>query len=176
MKNDFCINGDVTTIYLPNKLGGFRETTISTSDLKRAMEFPNVWYANFTREVNSFYVKGSLNVDLKRRKFYLHRWLLNPMPDLKIDHINHDTLNNQRNNLRICSNAENMRNTAMNYNNTSGALGVRLTPNQKKWTAGITVNGKTIRLGVFEDIRDAVTARKMAEVQYFGEFRFRGIT
>lgn len=73
MKNDFCINGDVTTIYLPNKLGGFRETTISTSDLKRAMEFPNVWYANFTREVNSFYVKGSLNVDLKRRKFYLHR-------------------------------------------------------------------------------------------------------
>lgn len=64
----------------------------------------------------------------------------------------------------------------MNYNNTSGALGVRLTPNQKKWTAGITVNGKTIRLGVFEDIRDAVTARKMAEVQYFGEFRFRGIT
>lgn len=46
----------------------------------------------------------------KYKEVYLHRYIMNPPDDMTIDHINHDPLDNRRENLRICTQAENNKN------------------------------------------------------------------
>lgn len=53
-------------------------------------------------------------------------------------------------------------------NNTSGKTGVYENKKTKRWNTCITVNGVTINLGAYDDIKDAVAAREAAELIYFG--------
>ena len=57
-------------------------------------------------------------------------------------------------------------------NNTSGVTGVDWHKGWKKWRVRITVNHKTISLGAFDSMDDAIKARKEAEQKYFGEFSY----
>jgi hypothetical protein len=41
----------------------------------------------------------------------------------------------------------------------------------QKWRARIKINRKSIALGEYKKLTDAVKARKEAEIKYFGEFR-----
>lgn len=84
-----------------------------------------------------------------------------------IDHIDHNTLNNQKSNLRICSNADNIRNGKLRVNNKSGYTGVRYRKDRKKWYAYIKVNYKNITLGTYKTKEEAINARKEAEIKYF---------
>lgn len=52
-------------------------------------------------------------------------------------------------------------------NNTSGVTGVNYIKNIKKWNASIFFKGKKINLGYFENIDNAIKARKEAEEKYF---------
>ena len=98
----------------------------------------------------------------------LHRVLC---PDFKeIDHIDRDKLNNRRSNLRECSHSGNMINRGIQKNNKSGIPGVCWDNGRSKWMAHAKVNRKTINLGRFDSIDDAVKARKQAEIKYYGEF------
>ena len=54
-------------------------------------------------------------------------------------------------------------------NNTSGYTGVYWCKDTKKWLAQIYVNYKGIHLGYFDDIEDAITARRLGEYKYWGE-------
>lgn len=51
-------------------------------------------------------------------------------------------------------------------NNSSGCKGVSWNKGHKKWQAYIGIHGRTIKLGYFENIEDAITARKNAEEEY----------
>jgi len=86
------------------------------------------------------------------------------------DHVDGDGLNNQRDNLRPCSRAENMRNHKKYSNNTSGQTGVVWRRDLKKWQSRIDVDGNRFHLGYFEEFDNAVGARKDAEEKHFGEF------
>jgi HNH endonuclease len=46
----------------------------------------------------------------KRKRVYLHRWIMQPPQRLHVDHINGDGLDNRRENLRIVTSSENLRN------------------------------------------------------------------
>lgn len=89
---------------------------------------------------------------------------------MEVDHINRNKLDNRRENLRICSRLENVRNTGLRTNNSSGVIGVYYRERFKKWHASIRINGKAKSLGYYHDKKDAIAARKRAEIKYFGEF------
>ena len=122
---------------------------------------------------------GHWCVSLKRGRFYaqkrfsdgkikeIQRFILNPEAGKYVDHINRDTLDNRRQNLRICSNAANIRNGKVRTNNRSGATGVNWVKDGKKWEARIRVHYKTIILGRFNRFADAVMARRKADEIYF---------
>ena len=100
----------------------------------------------------------------------LHRYLLKlNNPKIIVDHINRNTLDNRKSNLRICTALENSRNTSVSKNNKTGHLGISKTK-EGKFRARIMVNRKEIRLGNYEKINDAIKARKKAEKKYFGSF------
>ena len=88
-----------------------------------------------------------------------------------VDHINRDGLDNRYSNLRIVSSSVNGRNTALYKNNTSGHKGVFWSKGSNKWAAQIKVHRKGIALGYFNNINDAVEARKQGEIKYWGEAR-----
>lgn len=91
----------------------------------------------------------------------------------QIDHINGDSTDNRRENLRVCTPSENSMNTKLMLNNTSSVTGVHWNKNRGRWVANISVNNKRISLGVYQYFRNAVKARIKAEHEYFGEYAFR---
>lgn len=100
----------------------------------------------------------------------LHRVIANAKPHELVDHINMDTLDNRRENLRICTKAENMRNRNAQANNTSGMEGVTWDKYGKKWMAQLSLNKKHIHLGRYDDILDAAKAYNAAAIIHHGEF------
>lgn len=94
---------------------------------------------------------------------YLHRRIMG-YPEEFVDHKDRNRLNNRKTNLRLCTNAENVRNGGIRINNTSGYKGVSWFPNLKKWVAGITLNYRKLHIGYFDSKIDAANAYdRMAE-------------
>lgn len=91
-----------------------------------------------------------------------------------IDHANNRPWDNRKFNLRISNKQTNSINRRCNKNNKLGVKGVNKLSNSDKFVARIMVNGKTIHLGVYETIEDAKQARDSAELEYFGEFAYKG--
>ena len=107
-------------------------------------------------------------VDGIRHKAHSLVWLYEyaAWPKDQIDHINHIRDDNRRCNLREVTRSENMRNRTKYKNNTSGVTGVSLHKPNSKWLSNIRINGKLKHLGYFNDINDAIYARKAAEIKY----------
>ena len=105
----------------------------------------------------------------KGKTIRMHR-LINKTPNgLETDHINRNTLDNRRKNLRTVTRALNTFNRVGQKNNTSGYKGISWEKDYKKWGVYIWKNYKKIHLGYFNDILKANLARKKAEriyVQY----------
>ena len=90
--------------------------------------------------------------------------------DVVVDHKNHNPYDNRKENLRICTRQENNFNKNNYGNKNKELLGISFDKYKNKWCAKIGVNYKTINLGRFETIEDAIMARKNAEIKYFGKF------
>lgn len=99
-----------------------------------------------------------------KKRILMHR-LLNKTPnDLVTDHINHNKLDNRKSNLRTVTQRQNTYNCLLSKNNSSGTNGVHWYKN--RWVAAIKVNYKTIYLGRFSLLSDAIVARQLAEKKY----------
>lgn len=83
------------------------------------------------------------------------------------DHIDRNPLNNQKSNLRVATAQENARNHSRGKNNTSGIIGVSWDKSHNKWLSYIGMNGKTVKLGRYISMYDAIVARLEAELKYF---------
>ena len=116
-------------------------------------------------------------VGVNGRLYKGHRivWILAHGVDpgcLHIDHIDGNGLNNNPNNLRLATQGENMMNQGKRSDNTSGYPGTYWNKNGKKWKSRIMVKGREIHLGYFTELEKAITARRAAEIQYFGEYSY----
>jgi hypothetical protein len=106
----------------------------------------------------------------KTNTITLHKFLMQTKDNEYLDHINGDKFDNRKSNLRICTKAENCRNSKMKSINTSGYKGVSWRKRDKKWSAIITVNYKNIGLGYYENKIEAAKAYNKAALKYHGEF------
>ena len=107
------------------------------------------------------------------KRIYMHRQILQVKKGLEIDHVDGDSLNNCRFNLRLSTRSQNAANRGKQSNNKSGFKGVVLLkdqPRNKKYLSIIRVNQKNISLGVFLTKEEAALAYNEAAKQYFGEF------
>lgn len=100
----------------------------------------------------------------------LHRLLMNPAKGEVVDHINGDTLDNRRANLRVCTAAENLRNRRRSINNTSGYKGVTKQKGSTTWRVALTIGGKPIALGAYPTAIEAAIAYDKAARVHHGEF------
>ena len=104
----------------------------------------------------------------KRSPIRLHRLIAMPGPGLVVDHLNRNKLDNRRQNLKVCTTAENTRNQGKRSDNSSGVAGVWFDTTRQQWSSQIRVNQKRINLGRFKTLEEARAARLAAETEYWG--------
>ena len=91
-----------------------------------------------------------------------------------VDHKDFNTLNNRKENLRVCTIRENSLHRRNQVNNQSGYNGVyemTYPSGRVRWRAFTKVNGKYTNLGEFKTFEEAVRVRKKYEETNLGEFQ-----
>lgn len=91
-------------------------------------------------------------------------------PDIKVDHINHNPLDNRKCNLRFCTQHQNTTNKGISSNNTSGIIGVTFYKKYNRWRCRLMYKGNEIISCLFQTSEEAIKTRLKAELEYFGEF------
>lgn len=105
-----------------------------------------------------------------RRQVLMHRLILGAQAGQRVDHINHNGLDNRRANLRFATPAQNAANSRPWRNNTSGYRGVSWRKDKNIWSAQIQVDGRLRHLGFFLDAWSAAQAYNEAAREAWGEF------
>lgn len=100
----------------------------------------------------------------------MHRFIVNCPDTLDVDHINHDKLDNRKQNLRICTRQQNSFNTPPRVGKSSLYKGVYARGD--KWRASITISSKKINLGTFASEIEAAKAYDEAAKIHYGEFAY----
>lgn len=145
------------------------------------------YLSNFNWFYSDGYASRGIRMNGKRKSILMHRVIMGlESGDLRcVDHINHNTLDNRRENLRICTKAENQWNSKKQKDNTSGFKGVckKVDKRTRKngniriytyWMAYIKIDGKQKFLGRFPFTDKGKELAKecynAAAKEYFGEF------
>lgn len=158
-QNTFVLHSDYAEMIIKHKNQDIK-IKIDLEDVDRVKELGR-WHAIYdaTLQVPSFYI---CHRKPNQRCYKLHRFLMNCPENMEIDHINHDTLDNRKSNLKICTRFENQQNLR---SNKSGVVGVHF-HNRGYWVAKITKNKKVYQKD-FKTKEEAIKQRKEWEYQLF---------
>lgn len=127
------------------------------------------WYAG--NNSGKFYARREIYKDGIKKSLSMHRVIMNAPNGIIVDHINGNTLDNRKENLRFCTVNENQMNRIISKNNTSGYKGVRLADcKTEKWEAHLVFKGKYIYLGLFNTPEEAAIAYNNGATKHFGKF------
>ncbi len=141
-----------------------RFAIVDGADYYRLVRFR--WHAVFNSK--TFYAAR-----IERGKtIKMHREIMRAPKELVVDHVDRDGLNNRRDNLRLCSAAENGRNTGSNARGTSKYKGVHWHKRIRKWAAAIQYDKKVYHIGYFSDEVEAAEAYDKKAREFFGEYGY----
>jgi hypothetical protein len=139
---------------------------VDDEDFERVNQFK--WHAFWTPHTRSFCAKRMV----ARKNVYMARVIMNAEPEQKVDHCNHNTLDNRRENLRVCTNGQNTMNGRKRSTNTSGFVGVHWNKRRQKWRAEICCDRVSIILGYYTDKLVAAHVRKMEAAILHRDFAY----
>lgn len=125
----------------------------------------------------TWYVSSSSYAMTHRNNLLLsmQRILMKPSKSKCVDHINHNTLDNRKVNLRVCSLSQNHWNTLKHKTNKTGYKGVSLYKRNGKYEARIRIFGKKLWLGYFDLKKDAHEAYQKVSLVYHGKYALKSL-
>lgn len=117
---------------------------------------------------------GYIGIGVDRRAYRAHRlaflYMEGKFPDAEVDHINRVKYDNRWGNLRAADRLDNMANTGIQSNNTSGHRGVHWFARRRQWQVYGNRGGRRHHLGYFNELADAVLAAENWRRKNHGEF------
>lgn len=147
---------------------------VDDDDFERVSNYK--WCADFRRKLGKYYAIRGHRVNKKHITTRLHRFIMNPPKGMVVDHINGDTLDNRKSNLRVCTVQQNIFNSKISKNNKTGMKGVRFVERigrKSKYVAYICNSKRkpVMRyLGFFDNFEDAKKAYLQEAKKIHGEF------
>jgi len=124
------------------------------------------WLSQWT-----WHLRGGYAVRQEKGKLiFMHRQIVQPPKGAIVDHKNRNKLDNTRNNLRVCTRPENMRNRGKRQGTSSRFKGVCYSKRHGKYFASVYYEGKQLFLGLFTDEIEAARTYDWKAVELFGEF------
>lgn len=106
----------------------------------------------------------------KKEKIYFHRLVMNN-PETQVNHINGNTLDNRKENLRTVSVQDNMKNLQKKKDNTSGIRGVSFSERDQQYKVDFTYEKKRMYFKTFDTKAHAVYLRYLLEKEFLKDFR-----
>jgi len=146
-------------IMLSGKLGYGKYTIVDDEDYYK--------YGELKWSYNKGYAEGWYNGKKQR----LHRVIMNAKKGEFVDHIHHDTLDNRKSQMRICTFAQNVKNSKPRPFKSSKYKGVSFCKRDNVWKMGIKCNGKEIKQSFSCEIAAAYSYNKHALIIH-GDFAF----
>ena len=183
-------------LIIESKTHGTREILLDESDYKFVTNVPWSWYLRKFKykDKEKWYGEAKLTKSqmLKYKELFpdhyiapsgcimMHKFIMNAPKGMCVDHINHDGLDNRRENLRICTYSQNSQNKRRRVNSRSGYKGVYQIPEKykvrKRFQAYIgdpntpATNKRNIRLGTYLTAEEAARVYDKKAKELFGEF------
>lgn len=158
--------GDSAMKRIPLTKGMF--ALVDDEDFKEVSK--HKWYASKTTYGPFRAIRGMTKTG---KNIYMHRQIMNVPANLLVDHRNHNTLDNQKTNLRVCTRSQNGMNAKKCKNPTASKYkGVYWDKGTGKWRTAICKAGKIFRLGRFSSEVVAAKAYDRKAVELFGEFAY----
>ena len=127
-------------LIIESKVHGTREILLDESDYKFVTNVPWSWYLRKFKykDKEKWYGEAKLTKGqmLKYKELFpnhyiapsgcimIHKFIMNAPKGMCVDHINHDGLDNRRENLRICTYSQNSQNKRLRVDSRSGYKGV----------------------------------------------------
>ena len=172
--NNYIIDEEngIAQIELTRRDGTILWTKIDLEDLDRVINFPYTWFARYHKNIDGYYAAVSMYLpELKRATpVYLHQFIMNSTEN-HIDHINHNTLDDRKSNLRELTVEQNSRyREGKNKNNKSGYRNVSW--DGYKWVVQLQINGKNKRLARFpkDQLEEAGKFAEEMRKKYYGKY------
>lgn len=146
---------------------------VDDEDFKKLNKYK--WYSNICGgSKNKIYASKYIKLpNGKKGILRMHRFIMGVPTDKIVDHINKNTLDNRKINLRLCTTSQNKWNIGKYSNNKSGYKGVVFNNKRhktKKYSAKIMINGKSIWLGDYTTAKAAALKYKYAAEEYHKTF------
>ena len=126
--------------------------------------------------VSAGYAGRKIGNRKNRKPLYLHRYILKAPKGTVVDHLNGNKLDNQKSNIRICTQSHNLQNKKITKNSTSKYRGVSWSEYHKKWHSRICFKQKKTHVGYFDNEKIAAAEYDRVALKIYGEnayFNFR---
>lgn len=119
------------------------------------------WYARWDKKLKSFYAIRNIRLNGKKTSLMIHRQIMKLCKGDKrqVDHVNHNTLDNRKCNLRIVTNRQNLWNRK---NQSKFGQCIELQTDKyrtRPFRVQVQLSGKRINIGSYETRFDAIIAR-----------------
>lgn len=162
-------------IYLETRDGKIFETYVDIEDFDKVINFGHKWFTMYSKKINGYYAVateylGSVNGQSKSRTVYLHRFIFGLEEFIDVDHKDHKTLDNRKENLIIKNRSDNSDNRrGANSNNNTGHRNVSYIEKTNEYWVQICKNGvRYKKIFPADQFEEADKYAKQKRIELFG--------
>lgn len=125
------------------KLTRNQQTIVDNDMFDKLNQFK--WFALWQPNIKGFYAARNIRIKKTQKIIRMHRLIMKTPKNMMTDHINGNTLDNRKSNLRICTNSENQQNRQQHRNDKLVGITIR----KHKYKTSYEVERNNIYLGIF---------------------------
>lgn len=157
------LHKDHATFTINSRVYGDIEIKIDIDDIEKVSKYK--WHVIYDKTIDNFYVCHRINNKTNKKCIKLHRLIMDCPRDMEIDHVNHNTLDNRKCNLKIVTHFQNQQNLRSKTTEQTGVF-KRNRKGREYWTANISKDCKRYTKDC-KTKEDAIKWRKNMEYKLY---------